>query len=1010
MKEIPAEVKKEIQKLLFLHPLYNWAEEGESRLQLLLIGDSPYAAAFADLAMQTGQMIGKQIRITWCLEREETKEAYLEKRPALKEFISIEDGFERPKAVIRNSEEADRTAADAMGFTANCKDSGKTDKAYAGLIFRSAEEAPEAFGEHCRYIFSASEDHRHNLELAELFKKAGREDCLTAYLTESGVEVIFSGKEDAPEFAEAESAVRRISSLEELDRMAFNTHRVWEGEGNLDMEGIRQRFAEPYNYISSVSFVLSIPYKLKSIGIHADDPLAAAREFAGITKAADKDPQSEEAVMLRRLAVLEHRRWVLEKASEGVRRLTDKNGSPEYISCIDRCSVKKTDDAGNLLMHPCMVDSTEASLRTGKFADHALWDDKNAALSELDELDRVSLELHRVMAGKADNIRKNRRRLLSEADRLRPLCCSGDDILERDFSRYYFCLENILDGSFPYSRQFETYERTLRGSLRERLERESKNEETLSAGSGKELSVQDEKEQLFSGKEGQPANDKEELLKVEENGLPLNEEEQLTEEEAEKILDHIRRTLFPLLESNLYRDYKEYDVQLVRNLPFILTAKSAVSLCLSFGKADSRNSNNDDFFKAVSAATALYADRLTYLYVCEPGFSPAVFESKLKAVRNYFTYRGMKPAIVFKLFTCKEMTEGPEAEEAARILEEAVSEGMIQEMHRFDTEGPDELRTSIETCLKELKTDYFDGTNPLVNSNFLNGKLMGRISELLPFFEFDTYRKGFINRFNCDELQYADLSSFIQVEDMFALMNAKDRQFTYQDYSDCYRDLWNIYCGTSIGEEDFYLCARTWTRLCIVLQAGGASQLEISRAPLRTSDPNEIRVMTKMLNRLEKRGFIRNLNFPSSDTVSCRIRDAGIKNIFLKAGELLEIYVYFEACRTGWFDDVQTGYSFKWEYDDVSNELDCVLTKGYRSILVECKSTKSPDEDYYLTLDSLADHFGIGYKKVLIMVTDISSDGYGQYKSRGKQMDIITISTKEELKKIGERLIEIMKM
>jgi predicted AAA+ superfamily ATPase len=130
--------------------------------------------------------------------------------------------------------------------------------------------------------------------------------------------------------------------------------------------------------------------------------------------------------------------------------------------------------------------------------------------------------------------------------------------------------------------------------------------------------------------------------------------------------------------------------------------------------------------------------------------------------------------------------------------------------------------------------------------------------------------------------------------------------------------------------------------------------------------------------------------------------------MFIKAGDLLEAYVYYEACRLEWFDDVQTGYKFKWEFDDVTNEIDCVLTKDYRSILVECKSTKMPDEGFYLTLDSLADHFGIGCKKVLIMVTDIHRESYDKHVSRGKQMDIITISNKNDLLNIGNKLKQIM--
>ena len=245
---------------------------------------------------------------------------------------------------------------------------------------------------------------------------------------------------------------------------------------------------------------------------------------------------------------------------------------------------------------------------------------------------------------------------------------------------------------------------------------------------------------------------------------------------------------------------------------------------------------------------------------------------------------------------------------------------------------------------------------------------------------------------------------------MFALLNAQDKEYNYQDYRDVYMDLWRIYCGDAVNEENFALCARSWTRVSNILKTGGAEQLQIQRVPFETTETEEIRVIRKMLKELRNIGFINNLVFHSGNKVSCTIKDRKSKGIFLKAGELLEIYVYFEACKTGWFDDVQTGYKFRWEYDDVTNELDCVLTKGYRSILVECKSTREPDENFYMTLDSLADHFGIGYKKVLVMVTDTSARSFSHYDSRGKQMDIITISKKEDLVNIGKRLKEIMEL
>jgi hypothetical protein len=138
----------------------------------------------------------------------------------------------------------------------------------------------------------------------------------------------------------------------------------------------------------------------------------------------------------------------------------------------------------------------------------------------------------------------------------------------------------------------------------------------------------------------------------------------------------------------------------------------------------------------------------------------------------------------------------------------------------------------------------------------------------------------------------------------------------------------------------------------------------------------------------------------AKNAMSATVTNQTVKDMFVASGMILEIYCFFEACKTCLFDDVQTGYRFNWEFDDVTNELDLVLTKGYRSILIECKSIASVDEGIYLTLDSLGDHFGINYAKILILVTDTTTPSYGQFVSSGNQMDIITISTRKELEKI----------
>ena len=95
------------------------------------------------------------------------------------------------------------------------------------------------------------------------------------------------------------------------------------------------------------------------------------------------------------------------------------------------------------------------------------------------------------------------------------------------------------------------------------------------------------------------------------------------------------------------------------------------------------------------------------------------------------------------------------------------------------------------------------------------------------------------------------------------------------------------------------------------------------------------------------------------------------------------------------------------------NELDCVLVKGFRTIIVECKATKLLKLEHYHKLHSLADHFGIGATKVLVGNTYRDGDAINEQRndvqrSRGDQLNIITISSREEIENIAETMKKIL--
>ncbi len=596
-------------------------------------------------------------------------------------------------------------------------------------------------------------------------------------------------------------------------------------------------------------------------------------------------------------------------------------------------------------MHPCIERSTSDTPLQDIYSNNTdLWDHPSTSDAMLDDLDLVSVQLHREMLSAATEIitgtntkKEDVYRYLSD---LQLLCEKYGDIAKRDFDRFQLCVNNIFARNKRYAEQYASYENTITKSI-----------------------------------------------KFDNGGISL--------------LNNIHRILFPIIESCLYKDYKQYDMELIKQIPFILTGKNNIHICMPFGTTAPHTRNNNHSFKSVASATSLYAKTITYLYIVEESTDIDFLISKISAIKNYFDYRNHPCKLYFELLCSKEISKSTLYNHLSSRLTSLKAEKVLTAVHTSLYSDVDGIGVCIRDIIQSRKIDYFDGTNAISDSMLINKAVIDASIACIPYFEFDSLKRQFTHYIGCDYLKYQKITSFIQVEDMFALMNAQDKEYNYPDSIDFYQDCWEIYSGKSLNEESFTKVALCWTSVCDFLKSGGVKTLEINGKVPAVKDKE---LFKNILRKLKEKSLLSSLSIKGDD-VSATITNTRISKIFTKAGNLLEEYVYYEACKTGWFDDVQTGYKFRWEFDEVENELDCVLTKGYKSVLVECKSVKTPDESFYLNLDSLADHFGIGQKKVLIMISNTGE----RYISRGKQLDIITISSKEELDHIGERLIEIMK-
>lgn len=164
--------------------------------------------------------------------------------------------------------------------------------------------------------------------------------------------------------------------------------------------------------------------------------------------------------------------------------------------------------------------------------------------------------------------------------------------------------------------------------------------------------------------------------------------------------------------------------------------------------------------------------------------------------------------------------------------------------------------------------------------------------------------------------------------------------------------------------------------------------------------------LAAIIKELSQEGFI--IAEKNGDEIeSFHYADDDVKKVLTKAGEILEIYCYFKVCETGFFDEIACGYRFKWE-EDVNNELDLVLTKGFSSLIIECKARSKLDQNFYFKLNSLVDMFGIGSQKILLTTADTATGDNKMQEDRGRLMGVITISEVEDIEDIAAHLLKLV--
>lgn len=995
---------------LFEKPLYAHCDADSPDMNVLIVGFGHYGQKFMDLGLAVGQMRGKNLTMTVVSDDEDDKKQYLSDRPELSDYFALEGppdpkrhyGAIRFEPVRSLERENPRRNFDIM---------------------QDMVVGWDDAGEKLHYVFIALGEDELNRSAAEAVREAAQlfdMDCSINFVWEGEpmAEELPTGLN--PVYVNAD--IRKSALHAEIERMAFNTHRVWEKGQNIPYRDIRAEFRKPYNHDSSVSNVLSLKYKLYSIGIDLDkmDYETAAREFSSRKKTWKND-----------LIWMEHRRWVTEKLCGGWRQLRDLEACPSGQTKDDR---KK--------MHICIVRSDPNQNLASNFRanNYEKWDTATEAeLKKLDDLDRLSVMLHRMYVRQAAQMRRQNLFGDSHLTSIRELI-RQDKAAMVAFQEWYACLKEIWNGDYRKVSQYSGLKNALLGAVGSKQVKQT-------------------------------------------------------------LTDHVKAfesVFYPILASVEHRDFKQDDVAMVDSIPRILTYREDICMAVPYAAGD-----NTQIFSNIAAAAVADPEKILFLcYLDERGAMARLRESlpyiarfmdkkKMRAAVELIiayndqaseeaarlTYAGVKQVIGTRLRQIKLMPVRQTVKLASEL-------GAYLEKRResWPVFLLEENKTNLSYLLQgadvysrfahyrfDSVTMQFGGLSGCDFLGYIHKKTgitvadmaslsqsAGRSSHPEFFSEYQALWERYRKNTSLWKMACSVLGDHSQRHDELAVFKKRTDRAGRME-TEQYRYLVPFSCIGSVekllgalldqGILEPGSCVNSYTTdSCEVLildkwlnrrlfddlfashfalmdpaaldihENTGRREVVVSFDDLVVKDlalPTDRRSeLVDLMWFFAGLGFVTGLVI-RDDTMRFTYATRQIKDLMTTAGKILEIYTYHKARELCKFDDVVSSYELSWENTRVLSEFDCILTRGFCSLFVECKARNQIEQDYYYKLTSLARQFGVNAKAVLI--ADTLERGGNQYtpvndmqRQRGDMLDVITVWDPAEIQNIGKTLLEIM--
>lgn len=1000
-----------LQYHLYTNPLYMNSPEEKESIDILVVGCGKYSQKFLDLSLQIGQMPKKRLNITVVSANEEDRKVYLSERPELSKFFNVDGSIE-----------GDPESYGDIKFVVQTLSVGET-------CTNNSEFSIISGNKQFDYAFVAVGRDLWNLSIAKRLSKT----CCTTFVCEDGKK--YTSKKNLHNLLPlyVSDDIGTYPFFSDLERMAFNVHLIWNKNLNINFSEVRKEYRKPYNHNSCISFVLSLKYKLYGIGIEmSDDPSVVAKNY--LTYLSKHKSSKNE------LVYLEHRRWVTEKLCLGFTRITDLN---ECANGITKDEKRKR--------HVCLVRSSKKNILStwsiSKQVDKKKWDNPtDKDLMTLDELERMSVELHLVYQKHA-NIERNNNLLNGE------IVTAIIGQIERDkgcfvaFQELHTCMKDIWQND---SEQWKRYE-----SLRRVFLNNVKNSETLYERDKKAV---------------------------------------------RRLMDSLNEKFYPVWVSQQYRDYKKDDIDFVDGVPFILTYSESFYMVIPYDVG-----SNTRVFNNLAAPTVVNPSKIIYLAYCDKVSELEEIKKTIPYLCNFMKKKNFRASVEFIIGYGKTARIGALEEIESNF--KTLSKKRISRVKFVPADSSIEFVKMLGVYLpsrRKKKINFVIQYNEKIG---ISGMMeMYPAFEDFSSYKFDASQMKFTYTNNSDLLRYIRVKPFITVADMFALnMSTSSTSNKPEFYAD-YKDLWNKYrystgawkylCGLLKAHSDandllasfrrgktkqinstgyrYIVPFRCRKNIGLILNALISEEMIGPQSQIRCLTTNSCDVIIydfyekketydnlfskidllmqtgfvycdindrdhvvkvfynnlvvknmncgnlrdngyDLMDYFAKKRYLINLSYDkAAGTASFTYATPQIKDLLTLEGRMLEIHTYHKAKETGAFDDIRSSFEIDWAKSNATNELDCVLTKGFTTLFVECKAQHEIKREFCEKIAILANKFGINAKIVLIADTQDLNDEDRRKRNHeiiklGEELDVITIFERNDIDNIGNKLLSLMK-